>query len=80
MTESDDTKYPIGRGEVIPHPAIQQSIELCTGRYENAKLHIQAGDHEIGNQARFSFDLGQVSTLQASVHYPQFVPYPPGVL
>jgi len=51
MTESDDTKYPIGRGEVIPHPAIQQSIELCTGRYENAKLHIQTGDHEIGNQA-----------------------------
>jgi hypothetical protein len=40
MTESDDTKYPIGRREVIPHPAILQSIEHYTGRYENARFHI----------------------------------------
>jgi len=33
------------------HRSIQQSIELCTGRYENGKSHIQTGSHEIGNRA-----------------------------
>jgi hypothetical protein len=73
-TQSDDTKYPIGRGEVIPHLAIQQSIELCTGRYENAKFHIS---RQAITRAATEHDLIRPGTR---VHPPQFVPYAPGVL
>jgi len=51
MTESDDTNYPIGGGKVVHQPAVQQSIERCTGRYEIAKLHNQSADQEISNRA-----------------------------
>jgi hypothetical protein len=79
MTESDDTKYPIGRREVIHHPAIQQSIMLCTGRYENAKFHISR--QEITRSAT-EHDLIRPPTRvhpRTSVHSPQFQPYSPRV-
>jgi hypothetical protein len=43
MTESDDTRYPISRGEIKPPSsgtAVKSSMELRTGRYKNDKFHI----------------------------------------
>ena len=79
MTESDDTNYPIGRGEVIPHPPIQRSNKLCTGRYQNAKFHIS---RQTITRLATEYDLIRPRTSvhpRTRVRPPQFVPYAPGV-
>ena len=75
MTELDDTKYPIGRAEVIPHPAMQKAIVLCTGRYENATFHIS---RQTITRSAPEHDLIRPRTSvhpRTRVHPPQFVPY-----
>jgi hypothetical protein len=57
MSESDDTEYPIGRGEVIPDPAVQQSIELCTGRYDKPKANRKAVSTDAHREVKREVDL-----------------------
>jgi len=67
------------------HPAVQQSIELCTGRYENAKFHIY---RQAILRSATEHDLIRLGTRvhlrprvhpRTTVHFPQFVLEAPGV-
>jgi hypothetical protein len=54
-------------------PTVQQSIELCTSRHQNAEFHIS---RQTITRSATEHDLIQPRTR---VHPPQFGPYAPGV-
>ena len=61
------------------HPAVQQSIELCTSGYQKAKFHIS---RQTMTRSATEHDLmwPRISVHpRTSVHPPKFVPYAPGV-
>jgi len=61
------------------HSAVQKSIELCTGRYQNTEFHIT---RQTITRSATEHDVIRPRTRvhpRTSVHPPQFVPYAPGV-